>query len=114
MSVQDAHLCRHVHQQHGSDRGLGLAVALLWAVQGVGFQNAEQVLLPAGVRPPELDCHGFLRVMSHGIRQPTRVLPATQTSRGKETVGGGLSQSHLSIWGLRAPDPAPGTHAGDK
>lgn len=40
------YLCWHVHQQHCSDGGLGLAVALLWPVQGVGLQHTEQVLLP--------------------------------------------------------------------
>lgn len=45
--------------------------------------------------------------LSHRVRQPTRVLPVTQTSHGKETVDGGLSQSHLAIWGPQAGCPAP-------
>lgn len=45
--------------------------------------------------------------MSHHVRQPTRVLPVTQTSHEKETVDAGPSQSHLSIWGLRDGYPAP-------
>lgn len=40
------YLCWHVHQQHSSDGGLGLTVALLRPVQGVGLQHTEQVLLP--------------------------------------------------------------------
>lgn len=51
--------------------------------------------------------------MSHHVRQPTRVLPVTQTSHEKETVDAGPSQSHLAIWGLQAGYPAPDkTHGG--
>lgn len=45
--------------------------------------------------------------MSHRVRQPTRVLPAPQTSHGKETVDGDLSQSHPAILGPQAGYPAP-------
>lgn len=37
----------------------------------------------------------------------TRVLPATQTSRGMETVDGDLSQSRRSIWDPLAGYPTP-------
>lgn len=39
------YLSRHVHEQHRSNGRLGLAVALLRAVQRVGLQYTEQVLL---------------------------------------------------------------------
>ena len=41
-------LSRHVHQQDGSNRGLGLTVAVLGVVDCVGLQHAEQVCLAAG------------------------------------------------------------------
>ena len=41
------YLGRHVHEQHGSDGRLGLAVALLGSVQRVGLQHPEQFLLAA-------------------------------------------------------------------
>lgn len=51
--------------------------------------------------------------MSYHVRQLTRVLPATQTSHGKETADGGLSLSHLAIWDPQARYPAPDkTHGG--
>lgn len=40
----------HVHEEDSSNGGLGLAVALLRAVQSVGLQHPKQVLLPAGGR----------------------------------------------------------------
>lgn len=55
-----------------------------------------------------------MSLSSHHVRQPTHVLPVTQTSRGKETVDAGLSQSHQAIWGPRAGYPAPDkTHGED-
>lgn len=52
--------------------------------------------------------------MRHCVRQLTRVLRVRQTSHGKETVDGGLSQSHLAIWDLQAGYPAPDkTHGKD-
>lgn len=45
--------------------------------------------------------------MSRQVKQPTRVLPVTQTSRGKETVDAGLSRSHRAIWGPQAGYRAP-------
>lgn len=41
------YLGRHVHEQHGGDGRLGLAVAFLGSVKRVGFQHPEQVLLAA-------------------------------------------------------------------
>lgn len=43
------YLSRHVHEQHGGDGSLGLAVSLLWSVQGVGLEDTEQILLPGGL-----------------------------------------------------------------
>lgn len=52
-------------------------------------------------------------VKSRHVRQPTRVLPVTQTSHEKETVDAGPSQSHQAIWGLQAGRPVPDkTHGG--
>ena len=48
LSHPAAHLGRHVHEEHGGDGGLGLAVALLGPVQRVRLQHPEQVLLPVG------------------------------------------------------------------
>jgi len=47
MTESMQHLSGHVHQQHGSNRSLGLAISLLWSVEGVGLKNTEQILLPA-------------------------------------------------------------------
>lgn len=45
-----ADLSRHVHEQHGSHWGLGLTVALVRPVDGIGLQDSVQVLLPKGVQ----------------------------------------------------------------
>lgn len=45
-----ADLSRHVHEQHGSHWGLGLTVALVRPVDGIGLQDSVQVLLPEGVQ----------------------------------------------------------------
>lgn len=38
--AQGADLSRHVHEQHGGHRGLGLAVALVGPVDGVSLQDS--------------------------------------------------------------------------
>lgn len=43
-----ADLRRHVHEQHSSHWGLGLTVALVRPVDGIGLQDSVQVLLPKG------------------------------------------------------------------
>lgn len=48
LTVSAPHLSRHMHEQHCSDRSLGLAVSLIRPIDGVGFQDPVQVLLPAG------------------------------------------------------------------
>ena len=40
-------LRRHVHEEDGGQRGLGLTVAVRWVVHCVRLQDVEQVLLPA-------------------------------------------------------------------
>lgn len=49
-----SHLCRHVHQQHRGHRSLGLAVALIGPVHGVGLQDPVKILLPAGRKASQL------------------------------------------------------------
>lgn len=50
--VRGPHLCRHVHEQHCSHRRLSLAVSLIRPIDGVGFQDPVQILLPAGTKHP--------------------------------------------------------------
>ena len=119
--MEGTYLSRHVHEQHSSDGSLSLAVPLLRSVQSVGLENTEQVLLPAGRQNTNThtpvtqsnwlshkeDCNRFKCATWHQVRQRTRVLLVTQTSHGKETVDGGLSQSCRPIWGLQPGCPAP-------
>lgn len=110
-----------MHEQHSSNGSLSLAVSLLWSEESVSLENTEQVLLPVtSQHNRHAECSDHLNVMivkasqSQHVSQLTRVHPETQTSHGRETVDGGLSQSHQPIWGPLAGYPAPGqTHLGD-
>lgn len=53
-SVSAPYLSWHMHKQHCSHRSLGLAVALVRPVNGVGLQDPVQILLPARTNKKKL------------------------------------------------------------
>lgn len=52
--VSAPYLGRHMRKQHCSYRSLGLAVALVRPVNGVGLQDPVQILLPAGTNKKKI------------------------------------------------------------
>lgn len=83
---QGADLSRHVHEQHGGHRGLGLAVALVGPVDGVSLQDSVQVLLPVSMgetmrQPQELGAlHPKLNLPPRNCTQTPRRPSSRRTS----------------------------------
>lgn len=102
--VEGTHLWGQIHEQHGSHRALGLAVALFRPIQGVGLEYLEEPLLPVPEDP--------VRGQSSGHPFPTLwwPLPRPQPPEGlagsfemqryKAGAGGWvLGQSTWGLWG---------------
>lgn len=75
-----ADLSRHVHEQHCGHWGLGLAVALIRPVDGVGLQDAVQVLLPVELWKMEnIGVGSTLPQTKCALTKPSQTLPVPNT-----------------------------------
>lgn len=106
------HLRGQVHEQHGGHRALGLAVALLRPVQGVGLQDLQEALLPVPEDPIRASPPGIPPAPSGspcpGLGPSGALLGPL---RCKDiNPGSGTRPKRLGVWGLGVPGhPHPRT-----